>query len=556
MKIKQNENTLVIKDSSKNIDCIYDGTKLSGKGSRASKDIILQEIEKYKIQNGIEKVKSVQSSETDDYRDIASLSAFINAFGGENVRTPSVTLETIKKWESNPIKYAYQLYKHSLYLMGENGLVARTIDMFTNLHGLSSSLEYTNANDENLEEDLKKIKLYDSYINKETVLRDILRASAHGTYMGLIVRNRFIHSLDIELYTPTTLVDGYWKITCDLLNLTTANDNRTIYDYPNEYQEENYNPKEELISRQPEIVQQAFRNWQVGIGQRYFELPVDKTVVIKNASLQQERFGRPYAMGVFKELLHRELLKQAEEVLIDKLIHSIYVLTLGEKGKESDGNMKPTPDQRKVIGNAVKSVLNKTNDASDGEKSLVVGLPWWAEMEELSVNLELFKTKKYEEVNISILQGLGVADLLGASDTGSYASANISVDLFMKNVLNIIAQIEDQVFNRQYRIITKNMNNIFFRKFSRGTMVLGKDKIEVLKHLLSFGGSIKFVLDELGINFESYIEQVKKEKNIDKLHQLFEPFRTSSTMSSNENGRPSEGGEGTNGNETPRPSTE
>jgi len=554
LNIEEKNGIYKIEDTKRNISCTYDGNKLSGLGSRKNKDEILSQVDDYKsVIDKIEIIGEPLKSKDDDYREIASLSSFVNSFNPENVRTSTVTLEDIKKWESNPIKYAYQLYKYSLYLMGENGLVARTIDMFTNLHGLSSSLEYTNPEDENFEKDLESIRRYDSYINKETVIRDIIRESTHGTYIGLIIRKRFIQSLDIELYTPTTMIDGYFNVRCDLLNLTTAGDNRSIYDYPNEYQNKSYNPNEEVISRQPDIVQLAFRNWASSKGERYYDLPIEQTVVIKYSSLQQERFGRPYVMPVMKELLHKDLLKMAEEVLIDRLIHSVYVLTLGEKGEENKGSFKPTSKQRRTIGTAVKGILNKDNSGDDNVKSLIVGLPWWAEMKEVSVNLELFKTKKYEEVNLSIAQGLAVSDIFGANDSGSYASASVAVDIFMKNILSIISQIEDQVFNKQYRLMTTNMNNIFYRKFSRGTVVLGDQKIELLKHLLSIGGSVKYVLDEIGINYQDYIKQIKAEKDEDKLHELFEPYRTSSTMSSNENGRPDEGGNSTE-NQTPSPS--
>lgn len=558
MNIQERDGVLNIRDLSKNIDCKYDGITLSGSGARKYKNDILAQIKDYKeVVGKIEEVSKSSDSELEDsYREIASLSSFIKSFDVNNIRSSKVTLADIQKWESDPIKYAYELYKYSLYLVGENGLISRTWDMFSNLHGLSSNLDYTDKNDENFEEDHKAISRYDSYINKETIIRDILKQSFHGTCMGYIIRNRFVQLLDIELYTPTRMIDGFWEVQIDLLKLTTANDNKTIYDYPNKYLPEKYNPKEEIISRQVDIVKLAFKRWQSGNGDRYFRLPVDKTIVIKYGSLQQERFGRPYVMGVMKEILHRELLKTAEEVLIDRLIHSIYVLTLGEKGKESEGNMKPTSEQRRAIGTSVRNILNKKSDSSE-ETSKIIAIPWWAEMSELvQGNLELFKTKKYEEVNQSILQGLSVGDILGASENGSYASASVSIDIFVKNVISVLAQIEEQLFNRQYRLMTKNMNNIFKRKFSRGTVILGSEKIEILKSLLAMGGSVKHVLDSIGIDYQEYINQVRAEKE-EGLHDLFMPYRTSATMSdSSDGGRPTESDSGDNSNNNnPKPST-
>ena len=100
--------------------------------------------------------------------------------------------------------------------------------------------------------------------------------------------------------------------------------------------------------------------------------------------------------------------------------------------------------------------------------------------------------------------------------------------------------------------MSKNKNNIYTRKYSRGTTV-GKEKIEVLTKLFNIGGSIKALLNEIGEDFDEYIEQVKTEKALG-LHELLEPFRTSSTMS-DEGGRPSGDSPEGNGNNNPKPST-
>lgn len=556
MKVEKIENNkLRISDLDTGIDCVFFNGRISGKGSRKYNSDIREAISEFnlnEINSVVQKTNEIYNSSTDDYRELASLSFLIDSLS-ENIDSPTVSMKEIIKWTKNPIKYSKNLYNYSLFLYGENSIVSRSYDLFTNVHSLNSSLKISNPDDENLIDDLKEIKRYDSYINKETVIRDILREVVHGTCIGFIHRKRYLQILDFEIYTPTNLVDGYWEVVVDLLKLTTADENKTIYEYPNEYQPEKYKPKKEVIDRQPEIVRQAFGKWQRGGKQRYFKLPVEMTIVIKHDSLQQERYGRPYAMPAMKSILHKEMLTMAEQVLIDKLINSVYVLTMGEKGKEQDGAYKPNSSQRRTVGSATKDALNKKSDSSN-VSSRIIGLPWWASLDALEIDKSIFSPDKFEEVSNDIRIALGVGEIFGVQDSGSYASASISIDLFMKNVLNVLAQIEDQLFNRQYQLMTTNRNNIFTRKFSRGTVVIGDERIEVLKQLMNYGGSIKAVLDELGLDYDEYIKQVKKEKDVDKLHDLFEPFRTSSTLSNDEGGRPSEGGDG-DGNDNPKPST-
>lgn len=553
MDIKRENDIYVIQDSEKNIDCIYDGKKLAGKGSRLHKDSIISEIEAYKLVHTLEKASEIYNASDDDYKELASLNFIIESLGG-NVTTNTVTFSQIKAWQANPVKYANEIYKYSKYLYGSTGIVTQTMNLFTSLHGLTSSLKKTNPN-EIVPEDEEKIKRYDSYINKETVLRDILKEVVHGTAIGYIYRKRWVQMLDIEIYVPKRIVDGYWQVECDLLQLVTADSNKNMYDYPNEYQEY-YTPNLELITRQPEEIRRAFKKWQMGKGERRYMIAVEKTIVIKLNGTQQERYGRSLAMGAFDDLLHKNLIRQAEEVLLDKVVNQIITLTMGEKGKESDGNFKPTPSQRTSVGQSVKKILNKTttdDSTKDKDAFKVVGLPWWAKLEAVAVDLDLFKSKKYDEINKDILQSLGVGDIFGASENGSYASASVSIELFFKDIFVVLEQIEDQLFDRQYAIMSSNRNNIYTRRFSRGT-VIGEKKIEVLKNLFDIGGSVKYLLDEIGEDYDEYIEQVKNEKT-EGLHELFEPYRTSSTLG-NEGGRPEESGSGDNSsNSNPKPST-
>ena len=556
MKVEKINNKLHVSDVNKGIEISVSSGKYIGSGSRKYKSDIDKAISEYitsDTEEILNKAKEIYNNTDDDYKELASLSFMVDNLSS-NVRTNVANLEQIQLWQNNPIKYANELRKHSIYLMGENGIVARTLDLFSNLHGMTSNLSYTNAKDENLAEDLSLIRSYDSYINKPTILRYILKDVVHGTAMGYIYRKRWVQMLDMELYTPARLVNGNWQIKCDLMGLISGDANKTMYEYTNNTYLENYTPNLEVLSRQPDEIRTAFEKWKDG-GKRYYYIPTDRTIVIKLGDMQQERYGRPYIMPAMNSIYHKYLIQQAEEVLIDKVLHSVLTLTMGEKGKEQDGNFKPTPEQRKQVGTAVKGILNKTSGANNKDGFKLIGLPWWAQLEEISTDLSLFGTNKYEEIDQDIRVALGVGEIFGSKESGSFASATISLDIFFRNIFSVLEQIEEQLFNRQYQLMTKNRDNIFTRKFSRGTTFTSKEKVEILTKIFNIGGAIKPLLDEIGIDFDEYVSQVKHEKE-NGLHELFEPYRTSfnSGEEKGDSGRPSEtDGINDNGNETPSP---
>jgi hypothetical protein len=260
---------------------------------------------------------------------------------------------------------------------------------------------------------------------------------------------------------------------------------------------------------------------------------MSKTGVVKNKSRQRERYGRPVGIAAFEDLLHKDLLKLAERAVVDKVIQTLLVVRLGEGG--TDGYV-PSTEQAGKVYNSIKAVLNE--ETKDSQNKLV-GIPYWATIEALKVDLGIFENNKYEQIDQDILVSLGVSGILNAGQGNNYSSGKINENIFYSKVFDILEQIADEVFNVQFNQIVPNSDINFKKTFTRTVTVDNDTKLQVLQTLLDKGGSIKSVLDEVGVNFDDYIKQIKYEAEEVKTHDLLIPYQSTYTMSDgSDTGRP------------------
>jgi len=467
----------------------------------------------------------------------------------------TVSKQQLQKWLQRPITFNKQLRNLSMYWYGLKGVINRTYEMYKNMHSLDSALSIDNPLKVDFKEDLMRIKKFDKGINKKSVIRDIILESvAKGTTIGYIhgtAVNRYAQLLDLEYYTPKQIVNGVWQVEVDLVKFAQISKNKND-DFPYDYvfSGKDLDPMAEL-RLQPKEVQDAYRNFQSTKSKqdRQYLLNLNKTFVIKVMCTQSERLGRPIGVPAFEDLLHKEIIRDAETALIDRVINMMLVLKLGETGKDG---FKPNNDTRQAIAKEIKKAL--TNQTLKGLK--LVGIPYWAELEALKTDLSLFDKEKYETIDNDIMVSLGVSGIMGGSKENSFAGGQLMSALFMTNILSILEQIEENLFNYQYNILVPNSTVTFKRIFNRTIVLDNKQKIDILNKLVDKGGSIRYLLDAIGIDLDEYVANVEYEKETLGVNDIFEPFQTSFTMSGDggEGGRPQENDFEDDGNENPRPS--
>lgn len=573
MNVEKKGSYVKVKDSELGIDAYLasDGT-IKGKGSRKYKDIIEKSISEYVISETKKDMNFVANYKEGDelsdeymvkYADYSTASSYLSSIWGGTSDTlySTVTKENLRTWLQQPVRYNKQLRDVSMYWYGLKGEINRTYELYKNIHSLDSNLKIDNPLKEDLKELMLKISKFDKGINKKPNIRDIIfQTAAEGTAIGYIhgtASNKYVQLLDLTYYLPKDLVNGAWQVEVDLLKFTTTWGDYTK-DYPADYMftEKELNPKAELLS-QPQEVQLAFKAFQSTKKSmdRHYKLSQSKTFVIKIMSKQGERLGRPAGAQAFSDLLHKELIRDAEVALIDRIINMILVMKLGIAGDTQKEGYRPKKEEHKTMAQEVRKAL--TNNSLKGLK--FVGIPFWADIEQLKTDLTLFDKDKYESIDNDIATALGINGLLANLDNSSFASGQLSINLFMTNVYSILEQIEENLFNYQYNLLVPESTVTFKREFNRTMVLDNKAKVEILKGLLDKGGAVKPMLDAIGVDFEEYIAQVKYEKETTKVNDLFIPFITSYTQSGTDNddvGRPNTTGKTDNGNSQPKPSTE
>lgn len=519
---------LHLQDDELDINCTYDGNSFSGKGSRKYRDKLETAIRNFTIEQvdqEIELLANVQDDyRSDKYQEIASLQDIIGYYGDVVYRHASI--EEVYKWQNNPVRYNKELRDLAMYYYGQKGIVMQTINMLKNLHNLNSNLKVSDPNHPNIEEDMAKVREFDKFINKKTIIRDILFDTFNlGTCIYYNHNNKWIQTLDLDLYLPKRLINGRWEVEIDMIKLTTESVSN-IDRYPHDKYPQNLKPNE-YVNEQPDEVRRAFDRFRSNpsADNRYYKLNISKTGVIKLNSRQNDRYGRPYAMSAFDDLFHKEMIREAERSVINRIVDEIMVLKLGESGKETDGKFKPNSHQRKVMYDAIKQILYRKDD---GYKLL--GIPWWAELDKIETDFSIFNNKKHEEVDSDILTSLGVQMIFNTREGSSYQAGQLNLNVLFSSIFSVLEQIEQELFNYNYRLLVSDGNDVV-RVFNRSTAIDSKDKIAVFTALKDIGGALKPLLDEIGYDFGDYITQAEYEQEVLRLPEKFKPYQTSYTTS-------------------------
>lgn len=547
-------------DEELSINATYDNGYLNGKGSRKYKKNIMSTLDNYKVKESVlDDAISELEFASGKSQEVFALGSTITAWS-DNSSYDVDDIEKIYKWQAEPVRYNENLRDLSLKWYSQKGVLSEVYDLYKTLPTLDGSIECDNKKYEGYEDDLTRIKRFDSSVKKSQIREMLLDTAINGTlitYRRGTVKNPYIQILDLDYYYPARIKGGRWEVECDLMQFadgTAQNNafnnqpiNMSVSDF------EKITAKPELDSQPPEV-REAFERWRNGKGSvtGTYVLSMSKTGVVFNKSRQRERYGRPVGIAAFEDLLHKDLLKLAERAVVDKVIETLLVVKLGEEGKEG---YHPTEKQAKKVYDSIKKVLNsETSEA--GNK--LVGVPYWAEIESLKVDLGIFDNDKYAQVDQDILVSLGVSGILNIGQGNNYSSGKINENIFYSKVFDILEQIQDEVYNVQFKQIVSNADRVFTKSFNRTVTVDNSDKLEILQSLLDKGGAIKPVLDEVGVDFEEYMKQVKYETEEVGTHDLLVPYLTSYTTTEDDGGRPTgdspEENEG--GNNQQKPSTE
>ena len=469
-----------------------------------------------------------------------------------------VSEEQLQRYLASPSRSKKQLSKYMKYMYISNGNVYQMYELMRSLPDFEyriKSLKVTKNHSKYITECRRVLKATNY---KEVAREAMMQLVSEGTVCGVILDNiignkntpRVVIFPDLEYFFPGRKHPNTSKYTvwCDLSFFDCA------------YVSDDFK-MDLLASLNPYITIKDYEKYKdFGEAYRYIELPPSRSIVLRVNTLSgSQRFGIPFGVQSLLPLKHKQKLQNMEKVVANKIMNSVAVLTIGEKGSEKTSYKGLGDTFAKSIFRSVKSGLQ-----NDGSTDLsVIGIPEFCELEFPSLDPSgSLDPEKFETIKEDVSTSTGVADGLLTGKNSSYAVLKLNLDLMYNRIGIILEQFENEIFNKLLNIILpKSVGEYYYLEFNKQTPLTAAERLTYLKQLSDKGFSVKYLLDGLGIDAEEYFEQSIYEIEELKLREkIIPPLNTyttssgngvvaSSEMSSNEN---TENTNENNGNDTPR----
>lgn len=269
---------------------------------------------------------------------------------------------------------------------------------------------------------------------------------------------------------------------------------------------------------------------------QYLELPPDKASVLRiNTLIRNQRVGFPMGIQSLFDINHKKELRTLESNIVNKIIKSIAVLTIGDdKHEYNDIN----PSLRQKIISSVKTAIKKSANADGVPVSI---LPHFANLKFPDIDgTDVFDSdKKFDDINNSLSMDMGINPTLTGGNGSNFQSSKMNLDMLYTRIDMILEEIEP-VFQKLFNImLTKKLAENYRFEFIKGTPLTSKEELEVLQKLHAEGTSYKSIVDMLStVSYTELINDSMREIEDMGLREVITPPKTSSTLSSED----SEGG--------------
>lgn len=377
---------------------------------------------------------------------------------------------------------------------------------------------------------------YVSDINKglykvryKTLIRDVLKQTgAMGTLTGIWLgdkRNPYPYIFDDPTRVfPSYRKNGDWIVQFDLSLIDEINSDlyrKALFD-----------------NLHPYVTEQMYDNYQSGSkgSSRYVSLPQERTFVVHTHKLRRnQRFGTGWANPAMFDVVHKKKMKNVERAIANKVINAIAVLTIGnEKNPDKYGNLQLSKGVRRKIHTGVRAALEKNNQ----EGISVVSIPEFAKIDFPDVKTDGLDGKKFEHLNTDIQSSVGLSSAVSHGTGGNHASAKVNLEVFYMRVAVLLEQIETDMFQKMINmILPKGQSDNYHIVIDKQKPLTTKEKVDILKGLNDKGWSTKHLVDQIGIDWDQYLEQTLYETEDLNLQKKITPYNTSHTISSKSQGR-------------------
>jgi len=494
------------------------------------------------------------------YNDVVD--SFVDGFVLEmtqNIKT--IDMDTLQRWFSNPDDYMQQISNLLTYYYIIDGNISQLYDLIFSLPELNYKIK-TYKRLGSYENDMLAIKIaLERNVKHKTLTRELLvqlanNGSVVGTWLGSKKEPYFNVFDDLDYIYPYGNYKGKMVGVFDLsyIDTLTPEQKVALYDNLKPLVTENlYNKwKDERDTEKKKILQ-------------LIVLPPDRSLVARTRVLSHnQRLGLPHGTQAIFDLQHKQKMKDLERSMADKIIRAIAVVKMRDKD-DNDVKVKETV-QRKVF-EKIKKALEKNTSGKNG--LTCISMPSFADFSypEFKGADEILNPNKYDSVNNDITMGTGISSVLGNGSGGNYSSANLNLDIIYSKIATMLEQIEE-IYN-QLIVITlgQNKGSNYYFEYDKQKSLTKKEKLDIYKGLSDKGFSIRPMIELVGGDFESFINESIYEIDDLKLREKIIPQLTSFTSTdtdSNQIGRTTVDNptnestitsKETGGNNNPKPST-
>lgn len=433
-------------------------------------------------------------------------------------------IDEIDRWLQNPDDHRSEIEALSVYLYRTQPDVFQMVDMALSLPSLQYKI-VGDATNKKYADYLKEIRKNMNMIHHKISTRELISQTLiAGTTCGIWLDSEegnpemFVFN-NLDYVYPAYVRNNEWVLWLDLSWLDGMSDLEKegffeVFDgivEPSHYTEYQSNP---------EVNQ-------------FIELPIERTFCIRTHSVyKNQQFGLAWASQSMKDYAHKSKLKDLEQVVTNQGLNSIAVVTIGN---EQFNDSKLSPLKKRTAFSGVKNALTTTT--SQG-KTTVIGVPHWVKVDFPDVKTDGLNPKKFESINADINNSTnGIANLL--SGDLNFSSGQLILDVMYKKVGVMLEQIEELVYSKMIDVfIVDESDRYLFRiEYDKQAPLSKKDKVGILKELnTSFGFSLKALLDEVGIDAESYIEASFYEHEELDISNKIKPYQSSYTQSKDNQG--------------------
>ncbi|TCJ01123.1 hypothetical protein [Cytobacillus praedii] len=464
-----------------------------------------------------------------DYQSYMStyVNGFISSLFSKDIIN-EVESETLKKYFANPDTYQKEIEDLAQYFYLSTAEVHMLYELIESLPTLNYKLD---SFEKNKSTD-KHIGLINKTLHKvkhKRLTRDLLKQTAtSGTLVGVWLGdkgNPYSYVFDEVKYVfPSYRRNGEWVCVIDLAWFDTMTEGFR------EVQFENLSPY---------VTKSDYQKYKKdSTNHQYKELPQDRTFVLRTGTLKRNQgLGTSWVTSGLYDVLHKKKLKDVERSIANKIINAVAVLTVGtDKNNGEYSNLKLSKPIKQKIHSGVKAALEKNQKNG----VTVVTIPDFASIEFPDVKTEGLDGKKYESINNDIQTGYGLSGAVLNGSGGNFASAKINLETLYKRIAVMLEDVEQEAYQKLINLILpSSQKDNFTLTYDKEAPLTLKEKIDVLSKMNDKGWSVKHVIDLIGLNFNTYLEQTMYETEVLQLQSKIKPYLSSFTITDNDAGRPS-----------------